>query len=163
MEHPFDELEGVHSTTVGYTGGQTQNPTYLEVSRGRTGHAEAVEILFNPSKVTFEKLLEIFWRNIDPTTKNRQFADQGTQYRTAIYYHDEIQKKIALESVADLERRDVFKGKIVTEVAPATDFYSAEEYHQDYYKKQPIQYKIYRVGSGREDYLKRKWGQKPKA
>lgn len=156
MEPPYDELTGVLSTTVGYTGGRTVNPTYEAVSAGGTGHAEAVEILYDPSKVTYEKLLDVFWRNIDPLVKDRQFCDVGSQYRTAIYYHDEAQRKAAEASKAAIEKA---KGwKVQTQIVPATTFYAAEEYHQDYHSKNPIRYKYYRFGCGRDQRLDELWG-----
>jgi len=158
MQPPFDELVGVISTTAGYTGGKEENPTYEQVSSGRTGHAEAIEILYDPSKITYSQLLEVFWRNIDPTTLNRQFSDYGTQYRTAIFYHDEEQKRLAERSKEQLQKSGTFNKQIVTEITPASAFYKAEEYHQKYYIKNPIRYKLYRVGSGRDDFLKSIWG-----
>lgn len=142
MEAPFDSLEGVVQVTVGYTGGQTKNPTYEQVSAGGTGHAEAVEIVYDPARVAYEALLEIFWRNIDPTTLNRQFCDAGTQYRTAIFYHDEKQRLLAERSKEALEKSARLPGRIVTEITPASTFYAAEEYHQHYYKKNPLRYNI---------------------
>lgn len=159
MEPPFEKLDGVVSVTAGYTGGTEKHPTYPQVSSGKTGHAEAVEIVYDPSKVTYEKLLEVFWRNIDPTTPNQQFADKGTQYRTAIFYHNEEQKQLAIESKEHLEKSGKFDRPIVTEIVSAATFYPAEEYHQDYYKKNSIHYKLYRIGSGREGYLKHVWGE----
>ena len=158
MQPPFDELVGVISTTVGYTGGKEENPTYEQVSSGRTGHAEAIEILYDPSKISYSQLLEVFWRNIDPTTINRQFSDYGTQYRTAIFYHDEEQKRLAKKSKEQLQKSGRFNKEIVTEITPASAYYKAEEYHQKYYLKNPIRYKLYRVGSGRDDFLKSIWG-----
>jgi methionine-S-sulfoxide reductase len=158
MEPPFEKLEGVISVTSGYTGGTKQDPTYEEVSSGKTGHAEAVQIVYDPATVTYEKLLEVFWMNIDPTQPDGQFADRGRQYRTAIFYHDEEQKRLAEASRASLERSGKFSRPIVTEVAPASAFYRAEDYHQDYYKKNAIHYKLYRIGSGREGFLKKTWG-----
>ncbi len=158
MQPPFEKLQGVISVTAGYTGGWKENPTYEGVSSGRTGHAESVEIVYDPAKITYQKLLDVFWRNIDPTTKDRQFVDIGTQYRTAIFYHDEEQKKEAEESKARLERSGRFGKPIVTEIVPAGRFYPAEEYHQDYYKKSAVRYKFYRFNSGRDQYLKRIWG-----
>ena len=160
MQPPFDKLDGVISTTVGYCGGKEENPTYKQVSAGRTGHAEAVEILYDPSRVSYTELLNVFWMNIDPTQENGQFADIGAQYRTAIFYHSEEQKRLAEASKKELKNTGRFSKKIVTEIVPATPFYKAEEYHQDYYKKNPLRYKIYRYGSGRDDYLVRKWGKK---
>jgi methionine-S-sulfoxide reductase len=158
MQPPFDRAPGVISTVVGYTGGTQKNPTYEEVSSGRTGHAEAIEITFDPKKVSYDQLLDIFWRNIDPTTPNRQFADVGTQYRTAIFYHNEEQKKLAVESKRKLNQSGKFDSPIATEIVPASTFYPAEEYHQKYYLKNTAHYKAYRKGSGREGYLKKTWG-----
>lgn len=158
MEPPFDELEGVVSTTSGYTGGTTPNPSYEQVSAGGTGHAEAVEIVYDPSKVSYEKLLEVFWRNVDPTTPNRQFCDFGSQYRTAIFTHDEEQQRLAEESKRKLEASGKLGKPIVTEIVPATEFYPAEEYHQDYYRKNPIRYKFYRYSCGRDQRLEELWG-----
>ena len=158
MQPPFDELVGVISTTVGYTGGSEENPTYEQVSSGRTGHAEAIEILYDPLKITYSQLLDVFWRNIDPTTLNRQFSDDGTQYRTAIFYHDNGQKLLAESSKEQLQKSGRFDKEIVTEITPSSTFYKAEEYHQKYYIKNPIRYKLYRVGSGRDYFLKRIWG-----
>jgi methionine-S-sulfoxide reductase len=160
MQPPFDKLDGVISTTVGYCGGKEENPTYKQVSAGNTGHAEAVEILYDPSRISYADLLNVFWMNIDPTQENGQFADTGAQYRTAIFYHNEEQKRLAETSKKELKNTGKFSKKIVTEIVPATPFYRAEEYHQDYYKKNPLRYKIYRYGSGRDDYLVRKWGKK---
>ena len=158
MEPPFDELDGVVSTTSGYTGGHKWQPTYGEVSAGVTGHAEAVEILYDPSKISYAQLLEVFWRNIDPLTPNRQFCDYGSQYRTAIFYHDEEQKRLARESRESLEQSGRFDDPIVTEINRARVFYPAEEYHQDYYEKRPLRYKLYTYGCGREKRLKQVWG-----
>jgi peptide-methionine (S)-S-oxide reductase len=158
MEQPFDKLDGVISTTSGYAGGKKKNPTYKEVSSGGTGHAEAVQVAYDPAKVTYTKLLEVFWHNIDPTAKNRQFCDSGSQYRTAIFYENEEQKRLALESKQALEKSKPFKGEIVTEVAPLTGFYPAEDYHQDFYKKEPVRYRTYRIGCGRDLRLKELWG-----
>jgi peptide methionine sulfoxide reductase msrA/msrB len=157
MQPPYDKLKGVVSTRVGYTGGRVENPTYEQVSSGKTGHAEAVEILFDPSETTYEELLDVFWQNIDPTSLNRQFADVGTQYRTAVFYHDEEQKRLALASREALEKSGKFKGPIVTEILPAAEFYAAEDYHQEYYKKNPARYNAYKFGSGRETFLKDLW------
>jgi peptide-methionine (S)-S-oxide reductase len=158
MEHPFDEIPGVVSVISGYTGGQKVNPTYEEVSAGGTGHAESVQVLYDPARVTYEKLLDVFWHNIDPTAKDRQFCDSGRQYRSAIFYHDEEQHRLALQSKAQLEKDNTFKGLIVTEIVQATEFYPAEDYHQHYYKKNPIRYKYYRHGCGRDQRLKELWG-----
>ncbi len=158
MEPPFEGLEGVESAISGYIGGHQDNPTYEEVCAGTTGHAEAVQVRFDPRKVSYGKLLEAFWRNIDPTTHNGQFADMGTQYRTGIFYYSEEQKKQAEESRKKLAESGKFSDPIVTEITPASKFYPAEAYHQDYYKKNPLRYKLYRQGSGREGFLKKTWG-----
>ena len=142
MEPPFDKLDGVISTTSGYTGGQKVNPTYKEVSSGRTGHAEAVEIVYDPKKISYEKLLDVFWHNIDPTVKDQQFCDAGSQYRTGIFYVDDEQKKAAEASRAALEKSKPFKAAIVTEITRAGEFYPAEDYHQDYYLKNPLQLQV---------------------
>jgi peptide-methionine (S)-S-oxide reductase len=158
MEHPFDALPGVLSVTSGYTGGQKKDPTYQEVSAGGTGHAEAVQIVYEPSKITYGKLLDVFWHNIDPTTKDRQFCDSGHQYRSGIFYHSEEQHRAALQSKEALEKVKPFRESIVTEIVPAGVFYPAEEYHQHYYKKNPIRYWYYRNGCGRDQRLKELWG-----
>ena len=158
MEQPFDKLDGVISTTSGYTSGTKANPTYQEVSAGGTGHTEAVQVEYDPKKVSFEKLLDVFWRNIDPTQKDGQFCDNGSQYRSGIYFHDAEQKRLAEASKAALEKSKPFKGAIVTEIVQATKFYPAEEYHQDYYLKNPIRYAYYRNGCGRDARLKALWG-----
>lgn len=158
MEAPFDKLPGVVSITPGYSGGQTRNPTYEEVSAGGTGHAESVQIVFDPSKTSYSRLLEIFWHNIDPTVTNRQFCDVGSQYRSAVFYHSEEQRRAALQSKAALETNKPFKGPVVTEITQAGVFYPAEEYHQHYYKKNPLRYAYYRNGCGRDRRLKELWG-----
>jgi peptide-methionine (S)-S-oxide reductase len=158
MEGPFDELDGVFSTTSGYAGGHKRNPTYNEVSAGTTGHAEVVEIEYDPEKISFPELLEVFWHNIDPTVKDRQFCDKGSQYRTAILYHDEEQKKYAEQTRDDLLKLKRFD-TIYTEILPTSMFYPAEEYHQDYYKKNPVRYKLYRYGCGRDSRLEELWGE----
>jgi peptide-methionine (S)-S-oxide reductase len=156
MEPPFDKLPGVISTTSGYSGGRVVNPTYEQVSAGSTGHTEAVEIRYDPNKVSYATLLEVFWQNIDPTVKNRQFCDSGSQYRSAIFFHSESEKKLALETKARIEKE---KGwKIQTEIVQAGAFYAAEEYHQDYYLKNPVRYKYYRNGCGRDARLGELWG-----
>lgn len=160
MEPPFEKLSGVISVTSGYTGGKTGNPRYEEVSAGGTGHAEAVRILFDPAKVSYAQLLQTFWHNIDPTVSNRQFCDSGSQYRSAIFYHNEQQKKLALQSKAALAKAKSFPQPIVTEITPASRFYPAEEYHQDYYRKNPLRYKYYRHSCGRDKRLKELWGSK---
>ena len=158
MEPPFDKLEGVVATTSGYAGGHKKDPTYREVSAGVTGHAEVVQILYNPKKISYEKLLEVFWRNIDPTKADRQFCDQGSQYRSAIFYHNDSQKRLALASKQSLMKSKPFKAPIVTEIKPLTAFYPAEKYHQDYYQKNPLRYKYYRYHCGRDQRLEALWG-----
>jgi peptide-methionine (S)-S-oxide reductase len=161
MEPPFDALDGVISTTSGYTGGHTVNPTYEEVSAGGTGHAEAVQVEYDPKKISYDELLEVFWHNIDPTAVNRQFCDRGSQYRSAIFVHDEQQRQAAERSKADLEQTKPFAGEIVTEIVPAGPFYAAEDYHQDYYEKNPLRYKYYRFRCGRDARLEELWGDAP--
>ena len=156
MEPPFDGLDGVVSTTAGYTGGRTPNPTYQDVSAGGTGHAEVVQIVYDPAKIGFEKLLDVYWRNIDPTDAGGQFCDRGSQYRSAIFYHGEGQKRSAERSKAALERAKSFK--IATQISAAGEFYPAEDYHQDYYQKNPIRYKFYRGNCGRDRRLEQIWG-----
>ena len=158
MEAPFDKLEGVISTTSGYTGGHTNNPTYKQTSSGKTGHTEAVQIIYDPEKVSYEKLLDVFWHNINPTTPDQQFCDRGNQYRSEIFYHNEEQKRLAYASKAELDKNKPFKAPIVTQVTQASTFYAAEDYHQDYYKKNPIRYKYYRYGCGRDKRLEQLWG-----
>ncbi len=158
MQHPFDELDGVISTTAGYTGGHTRNPTYEEVSAGATGHAESVRVVYDPDRVSYGKLLDVFWHNVDPLTANRQFCDGGSQYRTAIFYHDEGQRRFAEETKRALEK--AHRWRIVTEIVPAGEFYPAEEYHQSYYKKNPLRYKFYRAGCGRDKRLREVWGER---
>ena len=160
MEPPFDKLAGVISTTSGYTGGSAKNPTYEDVSSGVTKHAEAVQVLYDPTKISFADLLTIFWQNINPTQPNGQFADIGRQYRTAIFYHNESQRQAAEASKEKLQKLSLFSREIVTEIVPVTEFYPAEEYHQDYYRKNPLRYKFYRRGSGRDQYLEDVWGNK---
>jgi peptide-methionine (S)-S-oxide reductase len=159
VEADFDKVEGVISTTSGYTGGRTANPTYEQVGQGGTGHTEAVEIVYDPTKVNYEKLLDVLWRNIDPLAKNRQFCDGGDQYRSAIFYRTEEEKRLAETSKAAVQKR--FAPRIVyTEIAAAGPFYKAEDYHQDYYKKNPIRYKFYRLNCGRDARLEELWGKK---
>ena len=158
MEPPFDELPGVISTTSGYTGGHTKNPTYEEVSSGSTGHAEAVEVVYDPTKITYAQLLDVFWKNIDPLTPNRQFCDVGTQYRSAVYYHDEDQKRLAEASRTALERSGRFQQPIVTGIEAASTFYPAEEYHQDYYQRNPLRFRYYKYTCGRAQRLEELWG-----
>jgi peptide-methionine (S)-S-oxide reductase len=158
MEAPFDKLPGVVSVTSGYTGGNMKNPTYKQVSAGGTGHAEAVQIVYDPARIGYTKLLDVFWHNTDPTVNDRQFCDVGAQYRPGIFYHSEEQRLLALKSKEALEKSKPFKGPIVTEVTKAGEFYPAEEYHQHYYKKNPIRYRYYRNGCGRDQRLKELWG-----
>jgi peptide-methionine (S)-S-oxide reductase len=158
MEPPYDKLDGVVSTTSGYIGGHTKNPTYKEVSAGGTGHAEAVEVAYDPARISYAKLLDVFWRNIDPTVRNRQFCDVGDQYRSAIFYHDAEQRRLAEQSKAVLEKSKPFPQPIVTEIVPAGVFTPAEAYHQDYYLKNPLRYKFYRYQCGRDQRLEELWG-----
>ncbi len=157
MEPPFEALEGVIGATSGYMGGTVENPTYEEVTTGETGHAEVVEILFDPEIVTYEELLEVFWRNIDPTALNYQFADVGSQYRTEIFTVDEEQKNLAEKSKVELDESGKFSKPIVTAISVAPKFYIAEEYHQDFYKKQSMRYKMYAQASGRKGFLEKTW------
>ena len=158
MEPPFDVLPGVISTTSGYTGGQTRNPTYEQVSAGVTGHTEAVEIVFDPAKISYARLLEVFWKNIDPVTPNQQFCDVGTQYRSAVFYHGEEQKRLVESSKKTLDASGRFEHAIVTQIVPASAFYAAEEYHQDYYKKNPVRFNFYKFNCGRARRLEALWG-----
>jgi methionine-S-sulfoxide reductase len=157
MEGPFDEIEGVIKTTSGYTGGSVPNPSYEQVSSGGTGHLESVEVTYDPSKVSYEKLLEVFWHNVDPTDAAGQFCDRGEQYGTAIFVHDEEQRRLAEASKKALVDSGRLKKPIVTPIRSATPFYAAEEYHQDYYKKNPIRYKFYRASCGRDRVLEKLW------
>ena len=158
MEPPFEVLDGVVEATSGYMGGETENPTYEEVSMGNTGHVEVVEIEFDPNIITYSELLEVFWRNIDPTALNYQFADVGSQYRTEIFTVGSQQMEEALQSKTDLENSGKFDKPIVTAITEAPTFYIAEEYHQDFYKKQSARYQIYAEASGRKGFLKETWG-----
>jgi peptide-methionine (S)-S-oxide reductase len=157
-ESAFEDLPGVVSAVSGYAGGTTVNPTYEQVSTGRTGHAESAQVTYDPKKISYEKLLEVYWHNIDPTQKDGQFCDNGSQYRTVIFYANEAQKKAALASKAKLEQEPRFKGRIATEIVPLTKFYPAEEYHQNYCKVNPLRYTAYYKGCGREARLKEIWG-----
>lgn len=159
MEAPFDVLPGVVSTTSGYTGGFKKNPSYDEVSAGTTGHAEAVQITYDSTQISYAQLLQVFWRNIDPLASNRQFCDSGSQYRSAIFYHNAEQQRLALASKQQLENSGRFQQPIVTEIVAAAEFYPAEEYHQDFYKKNPLRYKAYRAGCGRDRRLQELWGE----
>jgi peptide-methionine (S)-S-oxide reductase len=156
VEADFDKVDGVISTTSGYTGGKLANPTYSQVSAGGTGHTEAVEIVYNPAKVSFQKLLDVFWRNHDPLTKNRQFCDGGEQYRAGIFYHDAEQRRLAEASKQAAQAR--FTQPIQTEITVAGAFYPAEDYHQDFYVKNPVRYKFYRLNCGRDKRLEQLWG-----
>jgi len=158
MEHPFEKLAGVSEVLSGYTGGRKKNPTYKEVSAGATFHYESIQITYDPSKINYSELLDVFWRQIDPTDPGGQFADRGLQYRTAIFFQNEEQKKIAEESKEQLDKSGRYEEQIVTEIIKVDSFYEAEEYHQDYYKKSPLYYKAYRRGSGRDKFLERIWG-----
>lgn len=158
MEEAFDKVPGVIATVSGYMGGHIANPTYELVSTGRTGHAEVVQVEYDPARVTYQRLLEVFWRNIDPTQADGQFCDHGPQYRSAIFYHDAEQRRLAEASKKALARNKPFRGEIVTEINMASRFYPAEAYHQDYYKKNPRRYKFYKSGCGREAQLQHLWG-----
>ena len=162
MQPVFDKTKGVVSTTVGYTGGSKANPTYEEVSTGKTGHAEAIEVIYDPAQVSYAKLLEAFWKSIDPTDPRGQFADKGSQYRTAIFYHDEEQRRLALESKEKLAQSGKFDQPIATEIVPAAFFYKGEAYHQKYYVKNAGHYYLYKTDSGREGFLKKLWGRDDK-
>lgn len=157
IEASFEELEGVTQAISGYTGGRKENPTYEEVSSGKTGHMEAVQVTYNTSKITYKELLSVFWRQIDPADTSGQFADKGSQYKTAIFYHSEEQRRLAEESKKQLEESGKFERPIVTEILKAPKFYKAEDYHQNYYKRCPIKYDTYKKGSGRTDFIKEKW------
>jgi peptide-methionine (S)-S-oxide reductase len=158
MEPPYDELEGVISTTSGYTGGTVGNPTYEEVSAGGTGHAEVVKVVYDPAKIGYAELLNVFWHNIDPLTANAQFCDHGSQYRSAIFFMGGEQERLAKESKEVLATSGWFDQPIVTEIVPASEFYPAEDYHQDYYEKNPVRYKFYRYACGRDARLEEVWG-----
>jgi len=158
VESDFDKVPGVIKTVSGYIGGYKPDPTYKQVSAGGTGYAEAVQIIYDPEKVSYRELIDRFWRTIDPTTPNRQFCDAGSQYRTAIFYTSPQQKAIAEQSKMALEKGKPFAARIVTEITKATEFYPAEEYHQNYYKKNPLRYKYYRSSCGRDQRLKQLWG-----
>jgi peptide-methionine (S)-S-oxide reductase len=159
MEPPYDKLDGVLATTSGYTGGDKAGPTYQEVSAGGTGHAEAVQVTYDPTKVSYEQLLEVFWRNVDPLDAGGQFCDRGDQYRTAIFVHDQEQRRLADKSKQALVDSGRFAQPIVTEIVAAGPFYPAEDYHQDYYEKNPLRYKFYRWNCGRDQRLAEVWGE----
>ncbi len=156
-ESDFEKFDGVVEVISGYVGGQTQNPTYTEVSAGGTGHAEAIRVVYDPQRITYDELLDIFWQHVDPTDSSGQFVDRGSQYRPAIFYHDDDQKRLAEESKRKLETSGRFDKSIATEIVPVSEFYEAEDYHQDYYKKNPLRYKLYRYNSGRDQFLKKAW------
>lgn len=158
MEPPFEKLTGVHAVESGYIGGKEEMPTYKQVSAGKTGHTEAVKITYDPDQVSYQKLLDVFWRQIDPTAKNRQFVDVGAQYRSGIFYLNNEQKMLAEQSKKATEALKLHGKPFVTEISPATTFWLAEKYHQDYYKKNPVRYKYYRYRSGRDQYLDKIWG-----
>lgn len=159
MEPPFDKLDGVQATTSGYAGGHVENPTYEQVSSGGTGHAEVVQVVYDPDTVDYTKLLEVFWRNIDPLAEDRQFCDAGSQYRSAIFYHNERQRRLALASKRRLAESGRFERPIQTQIEPLEAFYPAEDYHQNYYRKNPYRYKFYRIGCGRDERLDELWGE----
>jgi len=158
VEADFDKIPGVIKTVSGYTGGRKANPTYQEVSAGGTGHTEAVQVVYDPKKISYKELVDRFWRTIDPTTSDRQFCDKGTQYRPAIFYATPQQKAVVEQSKITLEKTKPFDAPIATEIAQATTFYPAEDYHQDFYKKNPVRYKYYRFSCGRDQRLARLWG-----
>ena len=160
MEKPFEELDGVVSVTSGYTGGTTRDPTYENYAEG--GHVEAVQVVYDPARVSYERLLDVYWHQVNPTDPDGQFVDRGHAYTTAIFYTDGSQKRLAEKSKADLDERGVYDKPIVTPILPAEPFFPAEDYHQDYYKKNPIRYHYYRSRSGRDDYLDRVWGKERK-
>ena len=159
MEPPFDALDGVVSTTSGHTGGQVKNPTYEQVSEGRTGHTEAIRVVYDPAKITYDKLLEVFWRNVDPLDGGGQFCDRGPQYRSGIFYQSEEERRLAEQSKEKVASR--VSGRIATEITAAGPFYEAEAYHQDYYKKNPVRYKFYKWNCGRDQRLEKVWGKLP--
>ncbi|MEA2935684.1 MAG: peptide-methionine (S)-S-oxide reductase [Variibacter sp.] len=158
MEPPFDKIKGVVGTISGYVGGRVPNASYTQVSAGGTGHAEAVQVIYDPGQVTYEQLLRVFWRNIDPLAKDRQFCDSGDQYRSAIFVHDDAQRRAAEASKKEIEASGKLKGTIQTQIVPTATFYAAEDYHQDFYLKNPTKYKIYRWNCGRDQRLKEIWG-----
>jgi len=158
VESDFEKHDGVVAAISGYAGGLEANPTYREVSAGGTGHAEVVQVIYDPQKVTYKELLDIFWRHVDPTDAGGQFVDRGSQYRSAIFYHDDEQKRLAEESKRELEASGRFDKPVATEIVKLDQFYKAEDYHQDYYKKSAMRYKLYRYGSGRDQFLKKTWG-----
>ena len=156
MAQPFDRLDGVVSTTSGDIGGAVKNPSYEAVSSGRTGHTEAVQVVYDPARIGYDRLLHVFWRNIDPFDGSGQFCDKGSQYRPGIFFHDEEQRRLAEASLHEVQGR--FKDRIAVELTPAAEFYAAEDYHQDYYQKNPARYRFYRFGCGRDGRLAQVWG-----
>jgi peptide-methionine (S)-S-oxide reductase len=158
MEEAFEKVEGVLSVTSGYMGGTVANPSYEDVSAGRTGHAESIEVVYDPAKVNYQKLLDAFWRNVDPITANAQFCDHGSQYRSAIFFQTDEEKRVAEASKQAIEQSRRFKEPIVTQIVMASQFYPAEEYHQEFYKKNPIRYKFYKYNCGRAQRLEELWG-----
>jgi peptide methionine sulfoxide reductase msrA/msrB len=160
MEPPFERLKGIMEVIAGYTGGHKDNPSYEEVSSGKTGHFEAIQITYDPAKITYSELLDVFWKNIDPTDSTGQFRDKGPQYKTAIFYHSQEQKKLAEKTKINLEKSNKFKESIKTKIIKAGKFFPAEDYHQDYYKKYPVRYKLYKYSSGRPAYIEEKWPDK---
>ena len=158
MEEAFEKIEGVLSATSGYMGGTAANPSYEDVSSGRTGHAESVEVIYDPAKVSYQKLLDAFWRNVDPITPNAQFCDHGSQYRSAIFFQTDEEKRASDTSKQAIEQSKRFTEPIVTQIVMASRFYSAEEYHQDFYKKNPVRYKFYKYSCGRAQRLEELWG-----
>lgn len=158
VEEAFEKVSGVISATSGYTGGNADNPTYKQVTSGQTGHTEAVEVIYDPAQITYEQLLDVFWRNIDPTVVDRQFCDFGNQYRTAIFVHDDEQMRLAETSKRALQESKPFADPIVTPIVAASTFYPAEDYHQDYYKRNPVRYKFYKWNCGRAQRLEELWG-----
>jgi peptide methionine sulfoxide reductase msrA/msrB len=163
VEADFEKVDGVVEVVSGYTGGSTSNPSYQEVCSGQTGHVEAVQVVYDPARVTYEQLLEVFWRHVDPTDAGGQFVDRGSQYRPSIFYQDDEQKRLAEASKQKLQASGRFNRPIVTEILPLAEFYPAEDYHQDYYKKSTMHYKAYRSGSGRDQFLKQVWGNETQA
>jgi len=159
MVKPFDEIEGVIDIVSGYTGGDLENPTYEQVGTNKTGHLEAVQITYNPELISYKELLDMYWPQIDPTDPGGQFHDRGESYQTAIFYHNDEQKKLAEESKKEIEDKNIFKKPIVTQIREAKPFYRAEEYHQDFYKKDPQHYQAYRRGSGRDAFIKQNWSE----
>jgi len=161
MEAPFEKIDGVLNVVSGYTGGKMENPTYEAVSSGKSGHLEAIQITYDPAKISYDTLIEVLWRQIDPTDAGGSFVDRGPQYRSVVFYHNDTQKQAAEKSKADLAATGKYNAPIATEIIPYDKFYPAEDYHQDYYKNNPIRYKYYRHGSGRDHYLKKIWGDEP--